>query len=315
MAKASSKKSTKKVKRHYPVQRVIRLGDVTNAVSGAKMLQAASVASRANRRLYRQSNVYSLKIDVDVGSALATAGIDVYTLRDTWDLHGAYKQAMEHYYNAMKEEIGNSGAAENRWHDFRILPSPLAIDELCGTIHALGTPPAMAPDRLLDGDVAASQIVDAGGTSRYFSLGLTTTATHYSIMKEWQNRDRTQEQHSNQPTDMPYAGLVEDLDEANYDIIKEKGNDPPYNDQTELGPFRYAGRLEQVTPDGVMKLSTGFIDAPLGIVLLVSSGFTAGAEVLEHPLTLTFQAGDYKGVKARPYATPVLTESMEYEVV
>ena len=64
---------------------------------------------------------------------------------------------------------------------------------------------------------------------------------------------------------------------------------------------------------GEQKLTTGFFDAPLGIVVLVSSAFTD--VVSTHPITVTFQAGDYKGIKAPAYATPVLTESNEYEVV
>jgi hypothetical protein len=51
----------------------------------------------------------------------------------------------------------------------------------------------------------------------------------------------------------------------------------------------------------------------LGIVVLVSTAFTTDDQV--YGMHVTFQAGDYKGVKAPAYATPVLTEAKEYEVV
>ena len=79
----------KKMQKHYPAQKMIRVGDQTNGTAGGRLMRVDRLLTMTNRRLYRQSRVYSAKVDVDIGSALATAGIDVYVLRDTWDLHGA----------------------------------------------------------------------------------------------------------------------------------------------------------------------------------------------------------------------------------
>lgn len=255
-----------------------------------------------------------MKVDVDIGSTLATNGVDVYVLRDTWDLHGAYKLAMKNYYNAMKEELAGAKGSQTRWHDFRVLPD-FQADEL---VPAANNPdnalPSMVLSRLTTGDHEISQVVDSVGTTRSFTLDTATTGTEWSIIAEWDDHDRVDADPQAASTTMPYNTLVEDRDEANYDLLRQKGEGPPYNPQADLNLWQHVAHLQQVSPDGVVKLSSGFFDAPLGIVILVSNGFTSGSSV-ERPLTVTFQSGDYKGVKAPAYATPQLTESMEYEVV
>lgn len=304
----------KKPKAYYPVQRAIRLKDLTAAVAGGRFLQSTRLLSEANRRLYRQSYVYNLKVDVDIGTAMATAGVDVYVLRNTWDLHGAYKFAMKNYYNAMKEELQVAKGAQTRWHDFRVLPGFQADELVPGVNNPSNALPSMVDGRLTNGDHEFSQVVDSTGSSRVFTLDAATTATEWSIIDEWGEKDRVDGDPASASTSMPYDTLVENRDEANYDLLREKGEDPPYNDVADINIWQHVAHLQQVSPDGVTKLSSGFFDAPLGIVLLVSNGFTSGSPI-HRPLTVTFQSGDYKGVKAPAYATPMLTESMEYEVV
>lgn len=303
----------KKPKAYYPVQRAIRLKDLTAAVAGGRFLQSTRLLSEANRRLYRQSYVYNLKVDVDIGTAMATAGVDVYVLRNTWDLHGAYKFAMKNYYNAMKEELDNATGANTRWHDFRVAPDFQADELEVSVANPDNAAPAMVTDSVGNGDHDFSSVADAAGTQRIFSLDTTTTGTEFSIIDEWRDKDRVDQDPATASTEMPYAGLVENLDEANYDILRQNGAVPPYDELAETSLWHKVGTIKQVTPDGVTKLTTGFFEAPLGLVILVSPAFTTS--VTHHPLTVTFQAGDYKGVKAIRYATPMLTEAMEYEVV
>lgn len=268
--------------------------------------------STVNRRLYRQSRVYSMKIDVEPGSLPATAGVAVYVLRDTWDLHGAYRFAMKMYYNAMKEELQAKGA-QTRWHDFRVLP-----DFQSDAVQAVVSAPATATPTMVDltapqGQFDFSEVVDQSGNSRVFSLhSQTTSATQYGVMNEWGRLDRVDADPEAASATMPYGDLNPGQDEANYDLLRAKGSNPPYGNDAADQLWRRVGVIKE-TPTGVSKLSTGFFDAPLGIVVLVSTAFTTDDQV--YGMHVTFQAGDYKGVKAPAYATPVLTEAQEYEVV
>lgn len=243
---------------------------------------------------------------------MATSGVDIYVLRDTWDLHGAYKLAMKHYYNAMHEEMSVQGA-KTRWHDFRVLPD-FQSDELNGVYYdPNNATPVMDASEFNTGDHTFSTIVDAGGTTRSFSLDTTTTGTEWSIIDEWVNNGRVQNTPATASATLPYANLVEDQDEANYDILRLNGDQPPYTNAPDDQLYTKVGTIRQVSPDGVMKLSSGYFEAPLGLVILVSSAFTSPSKQ-EHPLMVTYAPGNYKGVKATPYATPKLVNGKEYEV-
>lgn len=311
MAKNKNTRS-KSASKHYPVQRHIRLKDATTAVGGGRFLMASRALSATNRRLYRQSRVYSMKIDADIGSVAASNGVDVYILRDTWDLHGAYKYAMKTYYNAIKEELA-VGGAKTRWHDFRVKPDFQSDEIGFEAFYPDPSTPVMDSTLVTMGEQDFSIVSDAAGGDKTFGLDRSTAGTIYSIMGEWNNKDRVDSDPASVSTSMPYAGIVEDYDESTYDHLRENGALPPYATSSDIEIWHKVGTVRQVSPDGVMKLSTGFFDAPLGLVVLVSNAFTTSSA--SHGLTVTFQSGNYKGVKAPAYATPVLTEEMEYEVV
>lgn len=291
----------------------MRLTDLTSAAAGGRFIRAEKLLGFANRRLYRQSRVYSLKIDIDIDSDCANQGVDVYVLRDNWDLHGAYKYAMKHYYNAMKEEIQNAKGADTRWHDFRVMPN-FQADELTVEVNNPDSSnPVFSTNKLSTGDVDFSTVVDSTGTTKAFGLDASTTSTVYSIIAEWKSKDRVHADPASSATNMAYGALVEDLDEANYDILKGNGAGPPYDDEANGNLWHKVATLKQTTPTGVSKLTSGFIDAPLGLVVLVSNAFTTTGAA--RGASIVFQSGSYKGVKAAPYATPILTPEMEYEVV
>lgn len=314
MANKKSSKSGSTPKRYYPVQRSIRLSDNTNATAGIKLIEYDRIFSPVNRRQYRQSRVPSLKVDVDHGTPLAAAGVKVYALRNTWDIHGAYKFAMEQYYNAMKEELDQAPGGHGRWLDFRVQAN-LGVDLLVPHIEDQPTSggSAFGPTRLTAGDFSYSSIYDATNTQRVFVTNDTGTSSEFSIMEEWARRDRVQESPASVSGTMPYANIQEDTDENNYDLIRQIGNDPPYAADSDTDMWTHVATIGE-SAAGVQKLSTGYFDAPLGIIVLVSTAFSAGA-IQHHPLTLTAQAGDYKGIKAPAYATPMLTPDDKYEVV
>lgn len=314
---ATKKSKSSKVQKHQPTQRSVRLAEESASIAGGRVVFANEVASRANRRLYRQSRVYSLKVDVDIGSVEASAGVDVYILRDTWDLHGAYKLAMKNYYNAMKEELMASNGSQTRWHDFRVV-SDFQADKMCGSMSRPNTATAtMDSFRLNQGDVLPSQVIDSNGNAYEFTLGIATggSPNQYSIGAEWNKFDITDDDPQATATSMPYSGIVNDADEANYDLLRVRGEEPPYSSTANTSLWTKVCTLQE-TATGGQKLSSGYFDAPLGLVILVSSAFTSGGAPREiTPLTLSYQKGNYKGVHAPAYATPILTEDKMYEVV
>lgn len=311
-AKKTTKKS--KIKRYYPTQLSARLSDFSAGNAQTRIFEYDRVLSGINRRHYRQGRVPSLKFDVDFGSALSQAGVEVYALANNWDTHGAYKFAMQQYYNAMKEELANASGAHGRWLDFRVQCN-IGADLLVARLEDQPSVPAgvFSGARLTAGDFTYSSIYDSTGTQKVFVTSDTASSTEYSIIQEWQRKDRVQEDPAAVHAAMPYAGIQEDTDEDNYDLVKQIGNGPPYSAIATTDLWTHVATIGEGSPSGVQKLSTGFFDAPLGLVVLVSSAFTT--TLTDHELTVTFQKGDYKGIKAPAYATPVLTEGMEYEVV
>lgn len=315
MASKKSKAKGKAPKRYYPVQLSARLSDFTAASANIRLIEYDRILGPINRRQYRQSRVPSLKIDVDQGSGLAQAGVKVYCLRNTWDMHGAYRFAMEQYYNAMKEELDMAAGSRGRWLDFRVQAN-IGADLLCPRVEDQPTSPAgsFTPNRLTTGDFTYSSVYDASGVQKVFVTSDTaSSATEWSIFEEWSRKDQVQESPAGASQTMPYRDIQEDTDENNYDLMRNIGDAPPYSAVSENDMWMQVAEIGE-TAAGVQKLTTGFFEAPLGIVVLVSAGFTAGQEQ-NHPLTLTCQKGDYKGIKAPAYATPVLTEDMTYKVV
>lgn len=253
-----------------------------------------------------------MKVDIDVQSALANSGVDVYVLRDTWDLHGAYKLAMKTYYNAMKEEMTQS--SKGRWMDFNV-QSGVAADLLGPSVAEEDFDTAGSFSVLDAQGTQYASVVDAAGTAHSFTLEVSASANEYSIIDEWANFGRISNDPASQSTTLAYAGVSENVDEANYDLLRDVGENPPYSAAADDEIWHKVCTLKAGT-DGNQKLSSGFFDAPLGIVILRSAtGFLPGVAVADLGCTVSFQKGNYKGVKAPAYATPVLTDAKEYEVV
>lgn len=297
---------SKKRARHYPIEKQIRITDPAAVATSLRRIEADRLLSEVNRRMYRQSRVYSMKIDLDIDSPLATSGVNVYVLNDTWDLHGAYKLAMKSYYNAMKEELEAGGGQIGRWMDFKIAAG--VASDLVWPVIQTNT---LSDNRVDDGEHQYSSVKDsATATTRIFSLIANTSATEWSVIGEWRNSDATDDDPNNIRGATPYSDLTDELDDANLDLLTSQYNQPPYNDIAQQSVWRKVTTL-QVGAAGNQKLTTGYFDAPLGIVILDGFPQSEGTQ----GVTVCFQSGDYKGVKAAPYATPMLTESKEYTVV
>ena len=313
----AKKATSKKSERHYPVVRKLRLAEQTAVVAGGRFMDVARCLSIANRRLYRQSRTYTCKIDLDIGSAHALQGVDVYVLRDSWDTHGAYKFAMENYYNAMREELALGKGADTRWHDFRVKPDFQSDELIVSAARPNSATATMDLVKLPTGDYDYAEVVDAAGVQHSFVLS-NASANEYSVLEQWGDRDRVQGDPASASTTMPYADLTEDADEANYDLIRGAGATPPYStsvsSSAEYGWHKVATMKQDAS--GALKLSSGFFEAPLGYIVLVSTAFPGGVVSSDElPIMCTVQTGDYKGVKAKPYATLEMTPDMRYKVV
>ena len=76
--------------------------------------------------------------------------------------------------------------------------------------------------------------------------------------------------------------------------LQNDGNNPPYDAASNASdPFVYVGTIGAVA-SGQQRHSTGFFDAPCGIVVITTSAPSA----INSTLSFEVQAGDYKGVNA-----------------
>jgi len=100
-------------------------------------------------------------------------------------------------------------------------------------------------------------------------------------------------------TDMPYSELASDANADDYIELQANGNEPPYEATSfSTAVWVRVGHLQAKSTsqaDGFTS-STGFFDAPCGLVLLDQSPGTVGFS----KLTVEVAKGDYRGVHAPP---------------
>lgn len=267
--------------------------------SGAAAVQALQVdgprlMSLSNHRLYRQCGNYRMKIDLNDASN-SVDGFRVMTLTNAWFVKRAIQTARDQYNIAMADERAIGGQA--RWHDFRMSLGAASFsyeDALLG----LSSTPVGISSYPFQGEWDLSQITDADGNTKAFALEGSSSVSQYNIFDEYDNLSNP-DQSPGTPVTGGYDGVNALVDSANIDRLSNKGNFPPYH-ATDLNPRVYAcqGTLFR-TASGAQKLSTGYFDAPLGLVWLVRDNaqeFTAAPE-----FTLEFAAGRYKGVRMEAY--------------
>ena len=83
------------------------------------------------------------------------------------------------------------------------------------------------------------------------------------------------------------------------EALQARGNAPPYSATTFPSVWVKVATLA-VDASGAQKLSTGFFDAPCGLVHLNALGGADFQDVnsLRNNVAVTFAKGDYKGVSA-----------------
>lgn len=276
----------------YPIVRDYNIGLTTGPAPLVGLVQVDEHLSQLNRRLYRQGRCYTVKIDLQSGLADDTQ-YTVYALANTWMLKKAWQAAFENYLNQTKEERATFKGKLARWNDFR-LTMTTAFDS-AGGMEAGLVQPSGVEIGLQDGEFLASRIADDAGVTRFYGIGGSAGGTTFDILSEFDNLGRANNEPSTSTTSVAYGATDTDLQNAEITDVTSVGNSPPYaaNDSHGANPWRKVGVLHSDT--GGQRLTTGYFDAPFGIVAIVSTGghklFSQGTE-----LSVEVKGGDYKGV-------------------
>jgi hypothetical protein len=278
---------------------------------GNMVVQTNLALSKMNGRLYRQCRTYRVKfnlITAPVHDAGANVNIEFFTLPNTYFVHGAVNYAFKQYMNLHADELA-AGIKFARYHDFSINEqNPTGVWEYASPALWDGTADGGMASLTANETITDSSVTDAGGTSQGFHL-LGNLANSYNIFREYAKRLNYRPQPGTVSSDQPYEGLL-DLDDA--DDMAEKGDLAPYDrdfsdfipddatvdDDAGQNLLLHRGTITYDVAAGPGRISTGYFDAPLGLVWCrkTVSGSESAWNTTNPELTLTVAPGDYKGV-------------------
>ena len=220
--------------------------------------------------------------------------IDVYALVDTWWLQKAYKLAKEAFDKNSAEEYSQLKTMKARWNDFRVdhgLDAVLFQKEL---VAAGATTPGTWSAYTSNQEYELSEVHNSGGTSATFRF-IGTGSNTYNIIDEYDLTGNVQSAPSNAANAVAYDGLEDEMDDGQMVHLADDGNIPPYNRLNfENGILVRIATLTANT-SGLQKLSTGYFNAPAGMIVLQSSTPLSQNDVM---LTMTAKEGKYKGIHA-----------------
>ena len=288
MPKKKSTPRKNKKSGFYPVVRGSELGS-TSETNIVRLVDTARNLSLLNRRLYRYTRCYSAKISQD---AMSTQTAEVYALRNDWAVHKGLQMAYKMYLQNTEDERNAMATGQvARWEDFRVDSGIPSFEALLPVLHSN----AVGSFLLNQGEFNLSNVVDSSNVRRTFSWTNAPLPTEYSILNEYDKAGNAQLSPSSVPTDMPYANIETQVNDATADDLKEDGNSPPYDS---LGvnadtPWVRIATLGSGV-GGVQQLSTGYFDAPCGIIMVVGNTATFNS----NSLRLEVKSGEYKGVHA-----------------
>ena len=294
---ATINRTTKLKADYYPVQRQVQLA--TGSGTTRAVVDVGKVLSQVNHRLYRQGKTYKVKVDLDnrADANVGPAQYHVYALADTWYVQKAWQLARATYLKATADERAIMSSQQvARWEDFRVSsgitngttvqPYQYGIGSLNGAINT-------------EGEHDLSRITRDDGTQ--YNFGWNAGASTYNMLDQYAKSGDTDLAPSTIDLDKPYDGVDANVKESQMDDMAERGNAPPYK-ATGFGntPWVKVATLDNsagVNPGasaGHSRMSTGFFHAPCGLVVIVPSI----SHQIAGELSLTVQAGDYKGTAA-----------------
>lgn len=281
----------KKSGKHYPVQKRIPMAVALPSVATTFEVQFDRLASNVNHRLYRQSRNYCLKVDIDAD--LPDGGIvEVYALQDTWMNMKAYQLAKATFEENSKEEMEQLGTSRARWNDFRVASGLTATSF---DAEGFGSGGGV---RYTGGEYILSEVTDAAGTASTFRW-VGTGANTFNIIDEYDATGNTDQAPTFPLVNVAYDGLTDELDDNQMDHLSADGNLPPYDGNIIENQVFVKVATLFVDANGTSKLSTGYFNAPCGLVYLQSSG-GLNATTLSSKIYVESKGGDYKGVHGTP---------------
>lgn len=283
-------------KKHYPVVKSFPLSEASPSTGAPRrIVDVGACLSQANRRLYRYGRYYNVKIDLEADS---NTQFDVFALRDDWAVQKGFQLAYAAYQRATEDERAHM--SENqiaRWEDFRVNHN-LTAGVVGPVLSETGNDTVIVGQ----GEHAFTAVVDATGNNHTF-VWTGTGASVYNVLEEYDKAGNAQAHpHSLVAgNSIPYEDLESDVDGLQANNLEAFGDNPPYDrDGVNSGdPFVKIATLVSNSPNA-QKLSTGFFDAPCGLVLIVQNN-TAGSPIysdISGRYSLTVKGGDYKGVHA-----------------
>lgn len=286
--------AAKKKSNIYPITRQFPLLIDGSADTNA-VIRIDRALSGINHRLYRQSRMYTAKVDLDADAPSGTT-VDVWALCDTWWLHKAYRLAYETFMENSKEERGQLKTSVSRWNDFRVDHGlgvafqkdlmPSGNLDPTGAVQIYGTGS--------NTEYHMSEVHDSGGVQKSFAFA-GSSANVFNIITEYDQTGNTSQDPGVSLGAVAYDGLTDELDDGQMQHLSADGNLAPYNvTNLETAVWIKVATLN-VAAAGTQKLSTGFFKAPAGMVCIVSNAPLANDATL---LNLEVKGGDYKGVHA-----------------
>jgi hypothetical protein len=286
---------------YYPVQRQVNLAATADPGSNPLVLDVARNLSVVNHRLYRQGKTYQVKIDLNNrGAAVAASQFDVFVLCDTWYVQKAWQLARARYLmNTSDERAVMSEQQVARWEDFRVSAGVSGA----GTIVPYRYLPTLAGSTDTSGEFELSQITMADGTTRRsFTWGNSPSASEFGILLEYDKSGGTDPSPATSSGPKAYTGTEGDVNETTQDDLAEHGDLPPYDNQNfntrvwvKVATLDNSDAAEPGVAGGHSRMSTGFFNAPCGLVVIKPS---LANDSLDGKLSMTVKAGDYKGVAA-----------------
>lgn len=259
----------------------------------ALQVDAPRIASTYGHRLYRQCGNYRLKIDLHTSSG-DVAGFQVVTLANNWYVKRAIQTARDMHDQAMTEERAVAG--QSRWYDFRIGVGSIISGVSDDMLPHVGTDPTNMAGLAFQGDWDYSSVQDSAGNVKAFRLTGATSVSQYNIFSEYDlmgNADRSPVSSAGLGG---YDGVTADLESEDINRLLRQGENPPYNAE-DLPDQVFVSQGHLFRAGGLSRESTGFFDAPLGLVWLVPDSVAS-----PNPLVmLEFAKGTYKGVRMDAY--------------
>jgi len=252
------------------------------------VIQVDRVMSELNHRLYRQHMMYTAR--VTLGTDAQTSRIDVYALAPTWYVMNSLRSAKRVHDEAMKEERSLVGQA--RWYDFRI-DQDIPLGEELQPAGLDKTSLALTAVSRTGSEYASSQIHDGAGNNKVFRLVGASSATGFNVFEEYDAMGNVSD-NPQTPATGGYDNVYALVDAPNMEDLLNRGNAPPYDTDTWNVVWVKVGELYR-TATGTQSVSTGYFDAPLGLIYIPNY-----AQTTNGVLRLEVKAGKYKGVQAVP---------------